>query len=75
MARPTLTNVALSGWSKPKTNGTVAVSLSAGLSSFANLPASVATTDTVTCDADYGLYDTTHAGNVTVEATNFKDSI
>lgn len=75
MARPAITNVSLSGWSKPKSNSTAAVSLVAGLNSFANLPASVATTDTVTCDADYGLYDTTHAGNLTVEATNFKDNV
>jgi hypothetical protein len=75
MARPAITNVSLSGWSKPKTNGTAAASLNAGLNSFANLPASVATSDTITVDADYGIYDTTHAGNVTVEATNLKDTI
>lgn len=74
-ARPALTNVALSNWTKPKTNATVAVSLVAGLNSYANLPASVATSDTVTVDADYGVYDTTHAGNVDVNATNFKDTI
>lgn len=75
MARPVLTNVALSGWTKPKTSGSAAVSLVAGLNSFANLPASVATSDTITVDADYGVYDTTHAGNITTEASNLKDPI
>lgn len=74
-ARPALTNVVLSSWSKPKTNGSATPSIVAGLNSYATLPASVATTDVISVDADYGVYDTTHAGNVDVNATNLKDTI
>ena len=73
-ARPSLTNVVNSSWTQPTQSGkSKTVTLQAGLLSFANIGNSAATTNTITVDADYGIYDTTVAQNCTVEATNFKD--
>lgn len=74
MARPALTNVVLSNFGQPLVGEkSKTVVLSAGLSSFANIGNSAATTDTVSVGADYGIYDTTVSQNVTVEASNWKD--
>lgn len=74
-ARPTLTNVALSTWGQPLAGAkSKTVAVQAGVNSFANLP-SIATSDVVSVSADYGIYDTTTSGNLTVEATNFKDNV
>lgn len=72
-ARPALTNVAMSNWGQPL-SGQVQKTVSITYVD-AQAPASAATSDVLTVGADYGIYDTTHAGNILVIDTNFKDPV
>ena len=70
-SRPAITNVAMSNWGQPfvgQKNKNVSITFV-----DAQAPASSATSDVMTVGADYGIYNTTHAGNYTVDDTNFKD--
>lgn len=74
-ARPTITDVAMSNFGFPMTGEvqkTPAV-VSDGNAGYAW--SSGQSGDTITVGADYGIYSTTHSGNVAVETTTWRDPV